>query len=690
MLAKHHCKKGPNACSVFLYHARPGGNPGKQLMKNLWQDEDAKDFESSDLAMRVYTSRLLGQSDDLVLHGGGNTSVKSTATNLFGESEEILYVKGSGWDLKTIEEPGFSPARLAVLQRLATLDSMTDTEMTRELKASMTDPGAPSPSVEAILHAIIPFKYVDHTHTDAVVAISNSPNGEQVLHDLYGDRVLILPYIMPGFVLAQQVYESTRDMNWENIEGIVLLHHGLFTFNDSARASYDKMIELVSRAEDHLASISALDNLAVASYQPTRDDYLNLARARQAASRHFGAPMLATWQTDPYSLGFSSISGIADIATRGPVTPDHTLQTKRIPAILAEDPVPGVEEFAADYLAYFETHNDGSLACLDPAPRYAVWKDKGIVTFAGNNKRRRVISDIVAHTMKAVQWGEALGGWTTLSASQIFELEYWELEQAKLKLAPAKAEYDGRVALVTGAASGIGKACVEALAAKGAAVVALDINPSITTLFEQPGVLGIVCDITSDDSIHAAIEQGVGAFGGIDILVSNAGSFPASSTVEDMDSEFLNETMQINFNGHVSFIRACTPFLKLGSDPSIVLMSSKNVPAPGPGAGAYSAAKSALTQIGRVAAMELGGYGIRVNMLHPNAVFDTGIWSEDVLATRAENYGMSVDEYKTNNILKTSITSHDVAEMVLTLCGKSFAKTTGAQVPIDGGNDRVI
>ena len=659
-------------------------------MENLWRDADAKDFEHSDLAMRVYTSRLLGQSDDLVLHGGGNTSVKSTAANIFGESEDILYVKGSGWDLKTIEEPGFAPARLAVLTRLAKLDSMTDTEMTRELKASMINPGAPSPSVEAILHAIIPYKFVDHTHTDAVVAISNSPNGEQLLRDIYGERVLILPYIMPGFVLARQVYESTKDMDWQSIEGIVLMHHGLFTFNNSARVSYDKMIELVDLAEGHLADIGALEDITVSSYEATQNDHLALARARQAASRHFKAPMIATWLTDPKSLGFSKIEGIAEIATRGPVTPDHTLQTKRIPAILDQDPVAAIDQFAADYLAYFEKNTDGQLECLDPAPRYAVWKDKGLIIFSGNLKRRKIITDIAEHTIKAIQWGEALGGWTTLTEQQIFELEYWELEQAKLKLAPAKAEYDGRIALVTGAASGIGKASAEALADLGAAVIALDINPVITTVFKQAGILGLVCDITSDESIQRAVEQGVAAFGGIDILVSNAGSFPASSSVEDLESDFLNQTMQLNFNSHVSLIRACTPYLKLGYEPAIVLMSSKNVPAPGPGAGAYSAAKSALTQIGRVAAMELGNHGIRVNMLHPNAVFDTGIWSDEVLTKRAENYGMTVEDYKTNNILKTKITSHDVADMVLTLCGKSFAKTTGAQIPIDGGNDRVI
>ncbi len=659
-------------------------------MENLWQEKEANKFRGSDLRMRVYTSRLLGKSEDLVLHGGGNTSVKSTQKNIFGIEEDILFVKGSGWDLKTIEEEGFSPARLDVLLKLGQLPSMTDTEMARELKASMTNPNAPSPSIEAILHALIPSKFVDHTHTDAVVAISNSPNGQKILEDIYGSSVMILPYIMPGFVLATQVYKATIGIDWDELEGIVLMHHGLFTFNDDAKESYGKMIELVTKAEDYLKSINAFQGAAKGSYESLADDYILLAQARKTASEHFGGPMLLSWNTSPESVGFSRIENVKEIATRGPLTPDHTLQTKRIPAIFGENPSHGIKEFVNDYLDYFKNNNDGSLSCLDPAPRYAVWKDKGLIVLAGNLKRQKIITDMMEHTVRAIQWGEALGGWKTLSEEEIFELEYWELEQAKLKLAPAKSEYDGKIAVITGAASGIGKACVEAFAEKGAAVIALDINPEIKTIFNQPGIMGLICDITDDESIQSAIHSGVAAFGGIDILVSNAGSFPESATVENMKSDFLQKTMSINFNGHVSMMRACTPFLKLGHEASIVLMTSKNVPAPGPGAGAYSAAKSALTQMGRVAAMELGGDGIRVNMLHPNAVFDTGIWSEEVLKSRASSYGLSIEEYKRNNILKTSITSHDVADLVVTVCNQSFSKTTGSQIPIDGGNDRVI
>ena len=663
-------------------------------MKNFWDDNEAQKYSHSDLAMRVYTSRLLGRDSDLVLHGGGNTSVKSTVTNIVGENEEILFVKGSGWDLATIEAAGFSPARLAVLRKLGELPHMTDTDMARELKASMTNPGAPAPSVEAILHALIPHKFVDHTHTDAVVAISNSPDGEAILKRIYGSRVLILPYIMPGFVLAKQVHGATRHLDWNSIDGIFLLHHGLFTFHDDAKTSYNNMIRLVNLAEDHLKSRNAFDSLARGTYQPCSADVLQLAQLRQQASKYFGYPMIAHWKQDELSVGYSGMENIASCATRGPITPDHTLHTKRIPMVLEQDVATAMEAFVKSYRAYFDRHShsyqNGTLTCLDPAPRTVVWRQKGCVALGPNPKRAQVVSDIFDHTLKAVQWGEKLGGWTALSEQEIFELEYWELEQAKLKSGSARAEFEGKVVLVTGAASGIGRACAKAFLDKGAAVCGLDINPAVVDQYKAPAYQGIACDMMDDAAIRQAVEACVMRFGGIDVVVSNAGMFPPSVALEKLDSAALQQSMALNFNSHVSLMRECVPYLKLGFDPCILLVASKNVPAPGPGAGAYSAAKAALTQMGRVAAMELGESGIRVNMLHPNAVFDTAVWSDEVLKKRAAHYGMSVEAYKTNNMLKTEITSADVARLVLAMAGTAFAKTTGAQVPIDGGNDRVI
>ena len=661
-------------------------------MNSLWNDAEAAGY-AGDLGLRVYTSRLLGQESSLVLHGGGNTSMKGSSTNIFGEERPALYVKGSGWDLRTIEAPGFSPTCLATLERMAGLASLSDTDMARELKSALLDPAAPAPSVEAILHAIIPFKYVDHTHADAVVAISNSPDGETLLAELYGENWLILPYVMPGFVLAQQVYAATRDLDWNSLTGIILLHHGVFTFADDARESYENMIAGVDRAEGFLAQRGAADAVARSGGDFSAADALDMANIRAAASRLAGRPLIAQLNTTDLSVGYSAREDITDVATRGPLTPDHTLHTKRIPLVLGTDVGTEIESamdrYATDYQAWFQRNDSGNLTCLDPAPRVVIWKNRGVVALAPNAKRAAIVGDIAQHTLLAVQWAQCLGGWQALSEREIFELEYWELEQAKLKRLPAAAAFEGRIALVTGAASGIGRACVAALVAEGCCVIALDINPSVVEL-NTAAVLGIVCDVTFTDQLTAALHAGVGRFGGLDILVSNAGAFSPSHEIAQLDDETLEQSLQLNFSSHAKLLRLCIPFLKVGCNPSVVLVGSKNVPAPGPGAAAYSSAKAALTQLGRVAAMELGPDGVRVNMLHPNAVYDTGVWTDEVLRERAEHYGLSVDDYKNNNVLGVEVRSADVSRAVLALAGDLFPATTGAQIPVDGGNERVI
>lgn len=659
-------------------------------MHSAWNDSEAAACGEDVLLLRVYTSQLLGLEPSLVLHGGGNTSVKARVRNIVGDEEDILYIKGSGWDLATIKAGGFAPTRLHTLQKLADLAALSDSDMMRELKAACTHPAAPTPSVEAILHAIMPLRFVDHTHADAVVAISNTPDGETVLRELYGDEVLILPYVMPGFVLAQQVRQATANVDWKKLKGIILLHHGVFTFADDARTSYENMIALVDTAERYLQTQAVWSNAKKSSCQVVDENYREVAALRKQLSTLAGKPMLVQWDISDEAVGYSALDHIQCVATRGPLTPDHVLHTKRTAMVIDGDIPAALQDFSTAYATYFERNGTDHLTCLDTAPRVGVWRNRGMLYAAFNEKRLRIVRDIATHTRRAVQWAEALGGWQALPEKDIFDLEYWELEQAKLKSPTAAPWLEGKVALVTGAASGIGRACVELLQQQGACVLALDINPAVSSLFSAASVQGVLCDVTNAQQRMAAIHTAIQQWGGIDLVISNAGNFPASVLLENLDEAVLHKSLDLNFSAHALLLRDCLPFLREGVAPAVVVVASKNVPAPGPGALAYSSAKAALTQMVRVTALEWGRYGIRINAVHPNAVFDTAIWDEKTLQARAAAYGLSVQDYKTANVLKREVTSAQVAQTILALCSDNFACTTGAQVPVDGGNERVI
>ncbi len=657
-------------------------------MRNLWDSEIAAQYASDDLAIRVYSSRLLGQEPALVLHGGGNTSVKSEVDNLFGEREEVLYVKGSGWDLATIETAGFAPVKMRALLQMAQLTELSDQAMVQAQRAAMLDPGAPNPSVEAILHALIPFKFVDHTHADAVVTISNTPDGEARIRELYGKRVLIVPYVMPGFILARTIFQMCQGLDWQGLDGMVLMHHGIFTFSDSAEESYGEMIKLVTQAEEYLAEQGAL--VEPQSCSPA-EELPTLAKIRQAVSAARGAAVVTNWEWDDAAVEFSNLPDLETLVGRGPLTPDHVIRTKRNPVVIRREPQQEITEYVERYHDYFQRNNKGKeLSCLNPAPCWAVWPGNGCISFGRSCREADIVADISAHTRPAIRSAELLGGWQPLAEAEIFSMEYWELEQAKLGKGKTEPPLQGKVAVITGAASGIGLACVAELQAQGAAVAALDLDPAVKEYSSRRDTLGIVCDLTDWQQIQDAVAVTVRQFGGIDILISNAGAFFASETIEQMTSDSWNSSLAINLTSHQRLLQACIPYLKLGVDPAVVMIASKNVPAPGPGAAAYSAAKAGQTQLARVAALELGGAGIRVNTIHPDAVFDTAIWTPEVLAARAEHYGLTVEQYKTKNILQREVRSHDVAALACALAGPLFSRTTGAQIPVDGGNERVI
>ena len=656
-------------------------------MKSKWKNDIAKKIKNP-LDLRVYSSRLLGSDPSLVLHGGGNTSVKVSAKDPWGKSIELAYIKGSGWDLGNIERAGFSPVKLDELCKMLEFEELSDSQMVKLLRASMIDPYAPTPSVEAILHGLIPFRFVDHTHADAVVTITNTNKGLQLIKEIYGDEVIMIPYVMPGFILAKEIAKLTKKLDWRSIKGMILMNHGVFTFSDDAKKSYENMIRLVSKAEDFLKKKKAFT--IHGRQKTTALKPVGIAKIRREVSVKAGFPMLAHCKTDSISTIFAAGKKLNTYSQKGPLTPDHVIRTKRIPAIIEDFSPQGINVFSGAYIDYFENFRSKGLKCLDSAPRWAVLQGKGVMCFGKSVKEVSIVDDISKHTMQSILRAEKLGGWKALSEKDIFEMEYWELEQAKLKTQTSSPVFQGKIALVTGAASGIGKACVEKLVSQGAVVCAIDISRDIESIFSSDSVLGIRCDVTNQKSLKQAVERTVLEFGGLDLLISNAGNFPPSLSIKDMRADIWNHSLNCNLTSHQNLLSLTIPYLEEGLEPAVVLVGSKNVPAPGSGASAYSCAKAALSQLGRVAALELGSAGIRVNTIHPNAVYDTNLWNQDIIKKRAKSYGLSIDSYKMNNVLETEITSLDVAELVCAMLGKAFSKTTGAQIPLDGGNDRVI
>jgi rhamnose utilization protein RhaD (predicted bifunctional aldolase and dehydrogenase)/NAD(P)-dependent dehydrogenase (short-subunit alcohol dehydrogenase family) len=656
-------------------------------MKSLWSDAEAAQF-SGPLGPRVYTSRLLGRDKSLVLHGGGNTSVKVREKNLFGEDEDILYVKGSGWDLETIEAPGFTPVSLGYVKRLAQLPSLSDPQMVNELNTHTLRAGAPSPSVETILHAILPHTYVDHTHADAVLSVSNAPDGEKRVREIYGDRVVVIPYIMAGFDLAAYCAREFPRQAGKNTVGMVLLSHGIFSFGKDARESYERMIELVSMAEEYLQKKGAWrPELKPASSTTVKRD--EIATLRRSMSDQAGFPLVVRVNDSAKFAGFAQRQDVDQLSQQGPATPDHVIRTKPFP-MLGRD-VPGYAKRYADYFQRFSGSAKEKKTMLDAAPRMALDPALGFVAAGRTAKDAAIVEELYDHTIDVILRAEALGGWRALDQKYTFDIEYWDLEQAKLKKAGSPPAFAGEVAVVTGAASGIGKACVESFLKRGAAVVALDRNPAVEGQWKRPDVLGVVCDLTDARAIDQALDAAVKRFGGVDMLVLNAGIFPSSSPIQSIAQESWRSAMTVNVEANLLVMQACHPLLKLAPRGGrIVVIGSKNVPAPGPGAAAYSASKAALNQLARVAALEWSKDGIRINSLHPNQVFDTALWTEEVLASRAKAYNMTVEQYKKNNLLKAEVSSKDVAELAAEMCGPLFAKTTAAQVPVDGGNERVV
>ena len=662
-------------------------------MRSRWSSEAAAGLDA--LALRVYTSRLLGAEPSLVLYGGGNTSVKHTAPHPRGGSRRTLTIKGSGTDLAKIQAGGFASLALDDLVPLRKRETLDDDAMVELVTLALLDSRAPRPSIETLLHAFIPLDWVDHSHADAILTLTNQPDGAARVRDVFADAVGLVPYIKPGFDLsrvAADVYDGDP-----SVDGLVLDKHGLVTFGQTAQESYERHIQLVSRAESRISQTWVGPRRPVGG---TDSDASRLAvKLRGALSRR--RHMIVRCDTTPRVRAFVDRRDLNAISQQGPATPDHVLRTKRLPLVLPSndpDAAPqAVDRYEAAYNEYVHNHADETdTFSHDPGPRVVLAPGVGMFTAGRTASESDAVAHIYRHTMDVIEGAESITSYAALPARDLFDIEYWPLELYKLRLAPPDRELAGRVALVTGAASGIGRATARRLAAAGAHVLVTDIDAagadSAVTQIRGAGDAAepMTLDVTDRQAVELALRSVVLAVGGIDIVVSNAGIADAGS-IDALELDAWQQSLDVNATGHFLVTQAAVRAMReqrIGG--SLILVCTKNVLDPGPDFGAYSAAKAAQLQLGRVLAIENGAHGIRVNMVNPDAVFaDSRLWSDDLRAGRAAAHGVAVDKledfYRRRNLLQTRIDAADVAEAVLFFASDRAAKTTGAVLPVDGG-----
>ena len=664
-------------------------------VRDEWDDEAAAEL-GGPIAECVYCTRLIGADPALVLHGGGNSSVKAPREDVTGRVVEAIHVKGSGWDMATIEAPGLAPLDLARLRDLLELEALSDPDMMRELAAAKLDPAAPNPSVESLLHAHLPHRAVQHSHADVIVTLTNLAGGPDIVQEVYGDDVVVVPYVMPGFDLARRVKELWPEQAHDATTGMVLCNHGLFTFGDDSATAYRRHVDLITRAEQWLEREAPRAREAAegesASLPPAAP--IELTRLRRQISEAAGSPMIVRRHADSAVSRFVARPDLDSLANRGPLTPDHVIRTKPRPMVGRD-----VEGYAAAYREYVADHRHRSgqePTKLDPAPRMVFDSELGLLAVGRSAKDARIVADIAHHTIPV--WTRAhdhLGGYEGLPLADLFDMEYWDLEQAKLRLGGPPSELSGSVAIVTGAASGIGRACAAELLGHGAAVIGLDIDPQITNPMPDAPArdawFGVQVDVTDESAVGDSLATAVERFGGIDIAVVAAGVFGPSAPIASLNQDDWQSTMAVNVDAVATLFAHLAPLLAespIGG--RVAVIGSKNVPAPGKGAAAYSASKAALRQLCRVAALEWAGAGVRVNTVDPDAVFNTGLWTDELIAERAARYDLTPEEYRRRNLLGIEISSTTVAKGVIALCRDDFAATTGANVPMDGGSDRVI
>jgi rhamnose utilization protein RhaD (predicted bifunctional aldolase and dehydrogenase)/NAD(P)-dependent dehydrogenase (short-subunit alcohol dehydrogenase family) len=680
-------------------------------MQSRWVDRDAKAAidryaragVAPELALRIYSTRLLGGDPKLVLHGGGNTSLKTRMRDLAGDEVDVMCIKGTGADMAAIEPAGMPAVRLDLLRKLRALDELSDEDMARVQRASLLDPSAPSPSLELLLHAFVPHAFVDHTHANAVLSLIDQPDGATLCEEVYDGRAGLVPYVRPGFGLAKAA-ARTFDKS-SKFEALILDKHGIFTFGGSARESYERMIEMVSRAEDRLKKnrkavfATALMAQSVAPTEDVAPIVRGACTLKDAGGEGAHRRVVAEFRANDAILNFVNGAELARYARSVVITPDYAIRTKGAPLIL---PAPETGKLAAfkqaaaaaadgyieSYRQYFARHNTlagGGKRMLDPLPRLVLVPGLGLYGLGRSAKEARIAADLAEAAIATITEAEAIGRFQSIGEADVFDTEYWPIEQAKLGK-DKELPLAGQVTMITGAGGAIGAATARAFAAAGAEVALLDVDAAAAA--EKADAIGgaalsVQCDVTNTASVRHAFAQVIAAFGGVDIVVSNAGA-AFQGRIGEVDEETLRQSFELNFFGHQRVAQATVRIMQAqGTGGCLLFNVSKQAVNPGPNFGPYGLPKAATLLLVRQYAVDYGADGIRSNGVNADRI-RSGLLTDEFIRQRSKARGLSEQEYMSGNLLGREVTADDVAQAFLHQALE--LKTTGDITTVDGGN----
>ena len=663
-------------------------------MKSLWNNKIALQYVSEykkkniskDLALRIYTTHLLGKNPKLVLHGGGNSSVKSIGKNLYKKNVNLIYVKGSGWDMSNLNELGMPGLELNPLLETVKLNKLNDNDMVNLLRSNLINANSPNPSVETLLHAYLPFKFVDHTHSNAFLSILNQPNSQALIKKIFGNKVGIVPYIMPGFSLAKECLKIFKKD--EKVQGLALINHGIFTFGDSAKQSYERMINFVSDVENYISKNKVKLKAHTNKSKINMSDFM--LSVRKSFSTYSNHKWILKFHNNNDDQAIASTQNLNNLINKGPVTPDHVIRIKSKILFISKNKFQKIDEeikkYCQSYKKYYLKNKTFVHNCTitDPLPRIIILEGIGILSLGKKLKDQKISYDIFRSMASSVFDAERIGKFKSIIEKDIFKMEYWPLERAKLDNAKVQS-LDGNNVIITGGGGTIGMAIAKKFKQEGANIILID-KKYDKHLLEKNNLHDcflINADLTNNQKLKKIVEKIVLNFGGIDILISNAGR-AFQGAIETVDPKIIKKSYDINFLSHQNISQLTVQVMKKQNTGGLILYNlSKQAINPGKNFGPYGLAKSTTLFLMKQYALECGEYNIRVNGINADRI-ESGLLTKELINQRATSRGLSKEKYLSNNLLNIQVLADDVAEAFY--AQTLLKKTTANIITVDGGN----